>query len=146
MTDIGAEIKRGLERNPRGAGPPLACRATDMTHILTVDLSNKTATITDHTGRWIRAWSNVTRTSAYYMAQLDGWTATSYWELTSPPDGFYRHVTPDPTSHRKEAHTPCPHDHAARTFPVTAKSTSPEQDEVNGPVDATRTPTTRRGK
>ena len=65
-------------------------------HTLTVDLSNKSAFITDHQGRTVAAWSGVTRRTALARAHADGWTMVTTWAVTSPPDGSWRHVTRTP--------------------------------------------------
>lgn len=62
--------------------------------ILTVDLSNKTASITDRDGRLIEAWSQVTRWGAVHLAKEAGWHPTEVWSLTSPPDGFWCPIHP----------------------------------------------------
>lgn len=74
-------------------------------HALTVDYTNKSATIStvEFTGldrqrvelRVIRIWSGVpSRTAAETRAAADGWVKIDDWALTSPPDGFYCHVRP----------------------------------------------------
>jgi hypothetical protein len=61
-------------------------------YILTVDFTNKSAWITDDTGRTISAWSGVTRGGAESKARAKGWKMVTRWELTSPPDGYWREV------------------------------------------------------
>lgn len=88
-------------------------------HILTVDLTNKTAWITEPNGTTIAAWSNVTRRTGLAAAHLDGWHTTTDWDLTSPPDGFYRGVTRADGEnacdicHQENGHSPvCPRRHS----------------------------------
>lgn len=64
-------------------------------HLLTVDLSNKTAFLTTPSGATMAAWSDVTRRGALEHAAACGWAPASDWILTSPPDGFYCHVVED---------------------------------------------------
>jgi hypothetical protein len=61
---------------------------------LTVDLSNKSAFVTDLDGNTLDAWSGVTRHTALLCAESAGWVPTTRWEHTTPPDGFWCYVAP----------------------------------------------------
>jgi hypothetical protein len=60
--------------------------------VLTVDLSNTSAFVTDLDGHTVVGWSGVTRRTALLRAESAGWVPMCDWEYTSPADGFWCYV------------------------------------------------------